>query len=89
MSGILGLSKSSHLTQKLQDTSQNLVAAHSGVDLACGHKKGNQHGDKEPAKSSQALKERQTEAQAQSQPTTQRGREAGSLPTHLIQFPLP
>lgn len=58
MSGILGLSKSSCLTQKLQDTSQDLVAAHGGVDLAYGHEEGNQHGDKEPTKSSQALKRR-------------------------------
>lgn len=58
MSGILGLSKSRCLTQKLQDTSQDLVAAHGGVDLAYGHEEGNQHGDKEPTKSSQALKRR-------------------------------
>lgn len=58
MSGTLGLFESSHLTQKLQDASQDLVAAHGGVDLACGHKEGNQHGDKEPTEPSQALKER-------------------------------
>lgn len=52
MSGTLGLSKSSCLTQKLQDTSQDLVAAHGGVDLAYRHEEGNQHGDKEPTKSS-------------------------------------
>lgn len=28
------------------------------MDLACGHEEGNQHGDKEPTKPSQALKER-------------------------------
>lgn len=50
--------ESSQLTQKLQDTSQNLVAAHGSMDLVCRHKEGNQHGDKEPTKPSQALKEK-------------------------------
>ena len=57
----LGLSESSRLTQKLQGTSQHLVAAHGGVDLACGHEEGHHHGDKEPAKSSQALREKRME----------------------------
>lgn len=54
----LGLSESSRLTQKLQGASQHLVAAHGGVDLACGHEEGHHHGDKEPAESSQALREK-------------------------------
>lgn len=58
MGGTPGLSESSRLTQKLQDASQDLVAAHGGVDLARGHKEGNQHGDNEPAEPSQALRER-------------------------------
>lgn len=49
---------SSCLTQELQDTSQDLVAAHGGMDLSFRHEKGNQHGDKESIKSTQALKER-------------------------------
>ena len=57
----LGLSESSCLTQKLQGASQHLVAAHGGVDLACGHEEGHHHGDKEPAESSQALREKQME----------------------------
>lgn len=56
MSGALGLSESSRLTQKLQGASQDLVAAHGGMDLVCRHQEGNQHGDKEPTESSQALR---------------------------------
>lgn len=68
MSRTLGLSESSHLTQKLQDASQNLVATHGSVDLACGHKEGNQHGDKEPTEPSQALKKRWRQRGPSSEP---------------------
>lgn len=50
--------QSSCLTQKLQDTSQDLVATHGGMDLSSRHEEGNQHGDKESVKSTQALQER-------------------------------
>lgn len=52
-------SQSRCLTQKLQDTSQDLVAAHGSMDLAFGHEEGNQHGNEEAIKSTQALKETQ------------------------------
>lgn len=89
MSGIPGLFKSSCLTQKLQDASQDLVAAHGGMDLACGHEEGNQHGDKEPTKPSQALKERWGERGSSSEPAHHSARrEVGPFPTYLIQFSL-
>lgn len=49
--------QSSRLTQKLQDTSQDLVAAHGNMDLVFRHQEGNQHGNKEAIESTQALKE--------------------------------
>jgi hypothetical protein len=68
---------SSYLTQKLQDTSQDLVAAHGGMDLSFRYQEGNQHGDDESVKSTQALKEKHDWTELRSNPSHKEARKPG------------